>query len=409
MPRPATAPLSHAAILLLAWGAAPAGAADEPPSAVRVATYNVSFYRDAPGQLLADLRRGDDPRASRVAEVLQRARPDVVLLNEVDYDGGLAVADALRSLYLERAQAGQPPIAYPHAFVAPVNTGVRAPFDLDRDGADDGPNDCWGYGRYPGQYGMLVLSRWPIDAPASRTFQHVKWSAQPDARRPVDPATGEPYYTGAEWSELRLPSKSFWDVVVRVPAPGGAFYPLHLLCSHPTPPVFDGPEDRNGRRNHDEVRMVADYLTPGADGYLVDDAGRAGGLAAGEHFVVLGDLNADPVDGGGPRGAIRRLLSHPRLCGDQPPTSQGGAEASQLGDPKNREHRAPPERDTADFSGDGQGNLRVDYALASRTLAWRGAGVFWPKRGEPGAEAIGATDHRLVWVDVAFGVPQPAE
>ena len=27
---------------------------------------------------------------------------------------------------------------------------------------------------------------------------------------------------------------------------------VHFLTSHPTPPVFDGPEDRNGTRNGDE-------------------------------------------------------------------------------------------------------------------------------------------------------------
>ena len=35
---------------------------------------------------------------------------------------------------------------------------------------------------------------------------------------------------------------------------------FHLLASHPTPPVFDGDEDRNGKRNHDEVRLIADYI-----------------------------------------------------------------------------------------------------------------------------------------------------
>ena len=53
---------------------------------------------------------------------------------------------------------------------------------------------------------------------------------------------------------------------------------LHVLASHPTPPTFDGPEDRNGRRNHDEIRFWADYISPGQSGYIVDDEGRSGGI-----------------------------------------------------------------------------------------------------------------------------------
>ena len=29
----------------------------------------------------------------------------------------------------------------------------------------------------------------------------------------------------------------------------------------PTPPAFDGEEDRNGRRNHDEIRFWVDYVS----------------------------------------------------------------------------------------------------------------------------------------------------
>ena len=46
----------------------------------------------------------------------------------------------------------------------------------------------------------------------------------------------------------RLATTGFWDVPVETPSGQ-----LHLLAWHATPPVFDGPEDRNGRRNHDEA------------------------------------------------------------------------------------------------------------------------------------------------------------
>ena len=56
---------------------------------------------------------------------------------------------------------------------------------------------------------------------------------------------------------------------------------IHTLVSHPTPPVFDGPEDRNGTRNHDEIRLWSDYVLPSRSGYIYDDEGERGGLKPG--------------------------------------------------------------------------------------------------------------------------------
>ncbi|MFP3450031.1 hypothetical protein, partial [Pseudomonas sp. SIMBA_067] len=48
----------------------------------------------------------------------------------------------------------------------------------------------------------------------------------------------------------------------------------------------------NGIRNHDEIRLIADYVNN--ESYLYDDNGKKGGLAAQSRFVILGDLNAAP-------------------------------------------------------------------------------------------------------------------
>ncbi|MEZ4950428.1 MAG: hypothetical protein R2784_13730 [Saprospiraceae bacterium] len=64
------------------------------------------------------------------------------------------------------------------------------------------------------------------------------------------------------------------------------------MISHPTPPVFDGKEDRNGKRNHDEIRLWKDYIQNAA--YLKDDNNRTEGLEKDAHFVIMGDSNADP-------------------------------------------------------------------------------------------------------------------
>jgi len=378
---------------------------------VRVATYNVSMYRGGAGRLRAELETGKSHQARQIAEVLQRVRPHVVLLNEFDFDApshspnrstshtNKRLPMAFIEKYLQQPQAGLDPIDYPHVSYSLVNTGVDSGLDLDRDGELGGPADAWGYGRYPGQYGMLVLSQHPFAVGERATFTQFRWRDLPNPNWPHDPKTGSHYYNAKTRDALRLPSKSFWHEVINLPA-GVSPTKLHLLCSHPTPPVFDGPEDRNGCRNYDEIRMIAHYITKRGGRPFTDDLGKPRGLPRDAAFVVLGDLNADPHDGGGRPGAIAQLLKHPAIGASHIPISQGGVAASHSEPELNREHRGNAAHDTADFSGDGHGNLRVDYALPSRGLKVVGSGVFWPQPGEPGATAITASDHRLVWIDI---------
>jgi hypothetical protein len=292
--------------------------------------------------------------------------------------------------------------------MAPSNTGLNSGFDFDNDGvavmnfpepppaADDGApgaqtpggraygNDAWGFGTFPGQYGLAVLVRdgLSIREEGVRTFQTLPWHTMPGALRPVDAESGEPWYSDAEWEAMRLSSKSHWDLPVQLP--GGAV--IHVLASHPTPPAFDGPEQRNKRRNHDEIRFWADFLD-GAS-YLVDDRGNSGGLPPGAHFVILGDLNADPDEGNAldnPVGTY--LLGHHRINGAFVP------EATRAG------RAAFPDLDPDDTARWG---LRVDYVLPAATLEVLDGGVW--RETEPGDVAV--SDHFPVWIDVV--APQDA-
>lgn len=367
---------------------------------LRVATYNTSLYDEEAGGLVRRLETGD-PQARKIAAVLRRVRPDLVLLNEFDHDPAGRAADLFQRDYLEAADGGGEPLRYPYRYFAEVNTGVPSGLDLNADGVVGSAgrargDDAWGYGLHPGQYGMLVLSRHPIDAEAVRSFRLLKWSAMPGARRPQDPRSGRPFHDDAVWRELRLSSKSHWDVPVRTPH--GV---LHFLVSHPTPPVFDGPEDRNGARNADELRLWREYLDddPADRGWLCDDAGRCGGLPAGARFVIAGDLNNDPIDGDGRHDAIAALTGHPRISRHTVPRSVGGIEAARIAGGANAAHRGDPAEDTGDF-GPRVGNLRLDYVLPSD--GWRvveGA-VFWPAADTPDAALAAASDHRAVWLDL---------
>ncbi|RZQ66090.1 endonuclease/exonuclease/phosphatase family protein [Amycolatopsis suaedae] len=381
----------------------PAAAHAEPEGfgrSVRFATFNASLNRARAGQLLADLSAPGNEQAAKAAEVIQRNRPDVLLVNEFDYVAGNAAADAFRANYLRVGQRGAQPIDYPYVYTAPSNTGVPTGFDLDRNGTVGGGNDAHGFGEFEGQYGMLVLSRFPIDTAGIRTFRNFRWKDMPGALLPDDPATPAPadWYGPDALNVLRLSSKSHWDLPVRV-----GRQVVHFLVAHPTPPVFDGPEDRNGRRNHDETRFWADYVTPGRAGYVYDDAGRRGGLPSGAKFVVAGDYNADPHDGDGVPGGIERLLHAPRVI-DPRPDSRGAVVAAREQGGANTTHCGPARLDTGDFADTTPGNMRVDYVLPSWGLVpWR-AEVFWPVPGSPLARLNDTSDHHLVRVDaLVFG------
>ncbi|MEJ0086846.1 MAG: endonuclease/exonuclease/phosphatase family protein [Pseudomonadota bacterium] len=391
-------------ITLLAAGGLPAaGAAAGSPAIVRIATFNSSLNRSVDGGLRHDLDTADDPQARNVAEIIQRVRPDILLLQEFDFDVDGAALRDFQTNYLAHPQSGTAAISYEFSFSAPSNTGVRSGFDLDHDGKVGGGADALGFGEFPGQYGMALLSRFPIEHDKVRTFRRFLWRDMPGALLPDDPATAYPadWYSPEALALLPLSSKSHWDVPVHI-----GRVTLHLLASHPTPPAFDGPEDRNGLRNHDEIRFWNDYLTPRGAQYIRDDHGRGGGFA-GKSFVIMGDQNSDPVDGGSRSDAIRALLANPRVDSSFTPQSAGAIEASAAQHGANATQKGEPRFDTADFNDRVAGNLRVDYLLPSKGLKVCGGGVFWPAQAEPAAKLVWgdrpppSSDHRLVWIDVS--------
>ena len=421
--RGAVALLCTALAAVLAAPLLPAATASaDPPPEVRFSTFNVSMFRDTEGELASDLADpGDDAQdveVRNVAEIIQLQRPDVLLLNEFDYDAEGTALERFQDNFLSIGQRGADPIDYPYAVAFPSNTGVPSGYDLNNNGSvgtSGRPygDDSFGFGVFPGQYAFALLSRYPIDLDDIRTFQLFRWADMPGARLPDDPGTAAPtdWYSDEELEVFRLSSKNHVDVPVEVDG-----RTVHVLASHPTPPVFDGPEDRNGKRNADEIRFWADYVSPGKRSrYIYDDEGEHGGLRPGAPFVIMGDLNADPADDGSVvEGAARQVTEHP-FVRDPLPASEGAVQASAEQKGANERHAGDPAYDTADFSDSSPsspGNLRVDYVLPSRPLRVLDAGVFWPLSSDPLSRLTGefdqqygngfpSSDHRLVWVDVA--------
>lgn len=371
-------------------------------TSLRLATFNVSLNRKQAGQLKQDLAKNDQ-QVQAIATVIRLVRPDVLLVNELDYqadaDNAAGLAEHLADATTDLVGGSAWPM--PYHYSGPVNTGEPSGLDINGNGKLNEAEDAWGFGNFPGQYGMAILSRYPIEAASVRSFQKLKWSSIPGALKPIDPNTKKAYYAEEVWSQLRISSKSFWDVPVKTP-----FGMLSVLASHPTPPAFDGPADHNGCRNHDEVRLLADYINGDPDRYLVDDKGVVGGLVKGRDFVIVGDLNTDPTDGESRHEIIERILKSPLIAATPIPSSPGAVEAHKKQGKANERHRGAPDNDTADFSDGNVGNLRVDYVVPSRTFKIVASGVFWPEANAKGFETKlikqlrDASDHHLVWVDV---------
>src|SRR5688500_20387059 len=91
---------------------------------VRFSTFNASLNRFFEGQLAADLSTPNNQQAKNVAETIQRYRPDVLLINEVDYWAAnpQRPVDLFRDNYLEVSQNGGVPADDPRSLIAPSDT-----------------------------------------------------------------------------------------------------------------------------------------------------------------------------------------------------------------------------------------------------------------------------------------------
>jgi len=360
---------------------------------IRFASYNIAMYGQSEGEVLNKLVDADQQISfRRIAAVIKSVKPDILVLMEIDFDNSGEVLKLFNDNLMAPELDGFEGLEYPYMYQIETNTGELSEVDIDGNGNISLPNDAYGFGNYPGQYASAILSKFPIDVDNQRSFRKMLWKDMPGASLPAN-ADGSSYYSDEVLDAFRLSSKNHIDLPIQI-AEG---INIHDLISHPTPPVFDGAEDRNGKRNHDEIKLWADYISNAS--YLVDDEGGQGGLDSDESFIIFGDQNADPVDGDSFNNAIQLLLNHEKVNqdvsnGDLIPASNGGAEHNQ-----GSGNQGDPKYDTAFFG------LRIDYVLPSNDLEAIDSGVFWPASNEEGyllTNNNAASDHLLVWVDIKF-------
>ena len=206
-----------------------------------------------------------------------------------------------------------------HTFASRPNTGLPAGLDMNGNGRTGESRDAQGCSRFSGDAGMAVPSRFPIDQDNVENLSDMLWRDVAGGTLPVIDGASFPSQQ-AQYIQ-RLSTSGHWVVPI---APTGVA-PFHLLAWSATPPVFDGPEDRDGLRNRDELLMW--------ENRLANDPPAS--------FIVLGNANPYPVDGNGLRDAMEAFLNRVDLQ-DPAPRSAGGVFAA---DP---DHIGDPSLDTAD-------------------------------------------------------------
>ncbi len=326
-------------------------------SPLRLATYDVSLTDRGPGLVLQSLSKGGNDSQKAVVASIAALRADVLLLTGIDYDLRGETLTALNQLL---AKSG---VHYPYAMALRPNTGLPTGFDIDQNGRKGEARDAMAYGRYPGAEGMAVLSKMPLGAVTD--YSGFIWADLPQNLSPdADSALRR---------LQRLSTSGHYQVQVTLPDGRS----LALLAYGATPPVFDGPNDRNGKRNHDETAFWSHLIA----GDLPIDPPKS-------PFVVIGKPNLDPKDGAGLPAAITALMDQL-----QDPVAKGDSARLDLG------QRGDPQLDTALF--DGIGGLRVDQILPSKDIQIVKSGVLWPSDDDPLAAVLAtASGHRPVWVDI---------
>jgi hypothetical protein len=126
-----------------------------PAETIRVATFAAPLSGDGPGLLLRDIQAGDDAQIMAIQKIIAHVAPDILVLTDFDYDlDGIALAAFAASF-------AKP---YPHRFALRPNAGLATGLDLNANGRLGEARDAQGYGRFAGDGGMAILSRFPLMA-----------------------------------------------------------------------------------------------------------------------------------------------------------------------------------------------------------------------------------------------------
>lgn len=280
-----------------------------PNRSVRFAHFNIKELRTD------KITNQNDAQVTRALQNLRELNPDIVSINEIQYDlpnvptqGLPGTGDNMRRL-LERAKF--PGGVSGWSFnLAPANTGKRAKkkangnYEIDPNSPDGRKNaDQVSFGTFPGQYSTGFGTRFKVKGKVVVTDTLWKeWD-------PNFLSLGLKLPDGtAAPEDMELFDKNFNDVVIDLDG-----HDVHVVTFHTVPAFgFGGSATLNIARNAAQLSFLKWYLLGECD----NGACKASGvepLPAGTAFIAIGDLNVDwGTDSPGAK-VIESLLKHERV------------------------------------------------------------------------------------------------
>jgi hypothetical protein len=373
-----------------AGGSGGVGGGGTTPQTLTVAQFNL---REFSTDKLIDPA---DEQASAAAEVIARFKPDIISINELQFDiQGLPTAsmpgapsgttygnfngngDDNTKRLADRIAAIDPEATYSNTLLTIGNSGFY--WEGDDLGLD------WyilrGWGEWRGRHNTGILSRYPILYDQVRVITDVAWDSLPEnnialmkSETGIDVPPGFPVF-----------EKSLNVVPVQV-----GEQVIYVVLLHPVAPAFD---PINVYRNSDELRALAMFL----DGTLPG----VEPLPEGAKFFVVGDLNADPDEGDSLPGAIQRIIEHPLLAVSYP---AGAGTKGQNGEYNS--YLSGCGHDDGTMVGDpaDRWQMQLDYVLPSATIGLAKSSIlFWPDHVSERDDfdlSCRASDHKFLMVEV---------
>lgn len=398
---------------------------------IRFATYHVDMEYSDFNTALSETASGNVQRLQNVAEVIQIANADVLLLTGISGADGsgndgyrYSALNQFLDSYVGVAQdADVKAVEYRYVYMAQSNSGIPVLEDIDRDGSAAGtlPGDAVGYGNYWGQKSFAILSKYQLDTNGVRNFRELKWSAVPGVTEPKD-ASGANWFTHDTWQQMPLLNSNFIDIPLSLPDGRK----IQLMATYLETPKEIDSSDRGYQRNSAQLSFIADYLGEGADHYIVNDktdsGQRTGGYDDSRPFVLLGNFYNDhegawAVDAEGKpsyvgdSSAMRSLVNSSSLnrftgVNWEAPTTQAAVDYAKT---TQSTHDMPEIWTSLD-------GIRSDYIMLERQLNYSGQGIVWEQVGGDNEalfylrdgdgnlvnDADASSSHRLVWMDVTI-------
>ena len=311
-------------LLVMSWALLPARTQ---AGSVKVALFHTDLSRATPAKLLRDLLDETPDDIQLAVDRIVAADADILIVGDIDDDRDHLAADAFRQRI---ATAGR---AYPHMAVLRSNGGRLL-----------ASHRTAGYGDFHGDGAVVVLSRYEI----TQVHDLQDWTcAQVQCHFDTDPS-------------MVLSSRLMG--MAGIMGPTG---PMWIGITHATPPVFDGPEDRNGWRNFDQLMFWRDVLDRRYD------------LPRPDVIALL--ANIDPAVGEGTKEGIQTVITDPRLRDSAPQGCHYLLGCSSV---------------TAYWPVPGPGAMRTYYLLPAREWAIVQSGLSW---GTPSPDE---SRHALVWMQL---------